>query len=1450
MALLLEAYAESTDSPNATSVGVGATIRGSRDGAAFGHNANVWNADGGIAVGAGSHAEAKYGIAVGVGSKVSRGDNNTAIGTKANVWGADSIAIGANAQNGKKGSVALGNNSVVTDDYQVSLGHSKGESYVDTYGKTITYKSDLNRKLTHVADGAIVNGSTEAVTGGQLAASGIIGGKTSGAVDDHGNQSSLSIALGQGSDAGTGYKNTVVGTNASTKGAAFATAIGNDASVYSGATRAVALGAGSAVQEGDMIWTVDGDKGVVSVGKSGKDGFTRRIVNVKAGVHDTDAVNVAQLNEVSNTVKAGYKLSIQQPDGSYATKEINPENNEVKVTSNNANLLANVQKDGQINVSLNDKLTGITSVNGLKIGNYDGAFVGLSTTGATDGKNVKIYNDGGVLADGDIKSSGDVQTLVAGTNAVRYSLNGVGQYTDDLKAAGIIAGTTKNDQNPGSYQIALGNGSVVNAEKGTALGSYAKVEKGASESVALGTGSVAGWGDVSKDGKLTDPRGVVSVGKSGQDGFTRRIVNVADGKNANDAVNKKQLDAVSKVANAGYTVSIDNPKGATQYTYTPGSTIKITGQNNNIQSSVDEKGIIHVNLNNDLNVNSVKANDISLTNNGVSRSFKDAGLLPGHAFGDEATVIGEKSTANAHGVALGYEAHTYKDWGTALGEWAQANAEGAVALGSGSIANEAHTVSVGSGKAGAPDATRRIVNVAAGIGGTDAVNVNQLNDSVNKATEGVVYWDNKKANTTINGVGLKGNGDLTATTATIAGLGFTNDANPYLGSNFYGPTLAANGSSLTFGGTGVALVGPAGANGYSNTLQIKPNDTTLTGNVTIVPQTNGNNTGNLELTTGKLLINKDGNEGGGLDATYFGSTGDFQSGYNRTTSKVSADENGVNLSYKFANSKDSTKDVTNTIAVNQNGVQLNGLNVSAKDATGLSKISNVAAGVAATDAVNRGQLDKVSADVTGLQGIVGDGNYTSTNYIAQGDTLTTAASKLDSQVKTNADEIDAFHTAGVIAGNTHDSQYALALGQGSDVTGDYGTAIGNQAVVNGFASLALGAHATVSGNNSVAIGFGSQATEDNVVSVGGYADGTQRRIVNVAAGVAKTDAATVGQVEQKISDATEGSVKWDKGTTDTINGVQVSGGKVTANNGISAGNGNFTVDKDGNVNIGNGNVSINASDGKITTKGDIYVNGDKKVATESYVDDKISDVNGQVTELSNKVTTNSKNIETNAQNIQKNASDITNINKTIGGTGENGALNLTNGKTTVEAGINKNTDDIKVNADNIANNKAEIEKNSERIGLLGGAVSKLDDRVDRVGAGAAALAALHPLDYDPANKWDFAAGYGNYEGASAVSIGTYYRPNENTMLSVGGSFGGGENMVNAGVSFKFGDGKSTTTTSRAAMAKTIDELQANNKSLQDTVTAQGKQLKDQDAKMKELEEKLQKLLDAQGVDKK
>ena len=147
----------------------------------------------------------------------------------------------------------------------------------------------------------------------------------------------------------------------------------------------------------------------------------------------------------------------------------------------------------------------------------------------------------------------------------------------------------------------------------------------------------------------------------------------------------------------------------------------------------------------------------------------------------------------------------------------------------------------------------------------------------------------------------------------------------------------------------------------------------------------------------------------------------------------------------------------------------------------------------------------------------------------------------------------------------------------------------------------------------------------------------------------------------------------------------------------------------------------------------------------------------------------------------------------------------------------------------------QVTANTESIYHMNGRISDLDNRVNKVGAGAAALAALHPLDFDPDDKWDFAVGYGNYRNANSVAFGAFYRPNEDTMFSLGTNFGNGENMFNAGLSFKIGQGGSGITTSKTAMAKTIS-------SLKDTVHKQDQKIEGlenvvdtQDKKIAELE---------------
>lgn len=161
-------------------------------------------------------------------------------------------------------------------------------------------------------------------------------------------------------------------------------------------------------------------------------------------------------------------------------------------------------------------------------------------------------------------------------------------------------------------------------------------------------------------------------------------------------------------------------------------------------------------------------------------------------------------------------------------------------------------------------------------------------------------------------------------------------------------------------------------------------------------------------------------------------------------------------------------------------------------------------------------------------------------------------------------------------------------------------------------------------------------------------------------------------------------------------------------------------------------------------------------------------------------------------------------------------ITLNEGGTTItNVAAGKNDMDA-VNYSQLKNVQQQVTNNSLAINNIGSKVGELDSRIDKVGAGAAALAALHPLDFDPDDKWDFAAGYGNYRGESAVAIGAFYRPNEDTMFSVGGTVGNDDNMVNAGVSFKIGQG-SGISTSRVAMAKEI-------KAMRDVVAKQDAQI--------------------------
>ena len=195
-------------------------------------------------------------------------------------------------------------------------------------------------------------------------------------------------------------------------------------------------------------------------------------------------------------------------------------------------------------------------------------------------------------------------------------------------------------------------------------------------------------------------------------------------------------------------------------------------------------------------------------------------------------------------------------------------------------------------------------------------------------------------------------------------------------------------------------------------------------------------------------------------------------------------------------------------------------------------------------------------------------------------------------------------------------------------------------------------------------------------------------------------------------------------------------------------------------------------------------------------------------DITNQINNNTTNINKNKTEINKNRDDI---NKNKDDIKKN------------RDDINKNRDDINKNAGNIANNTTNITKNTEDIKNIKGDVtniqnnitninnnmnsfkgdlSKMDKRIDKSVAGAAALAALHPLDFDPDAKWDFAAGYGHYRSGDAAAIGAFYRPNEDVQLSIGSTVGGDETVFNAGLSVKVG-AHSGVSRSRVAIGKEV-----------------------------------------------
>ncbi len=412
--------------------------------------------------------------------------------------------------------------------------------------------------------------------------------------------------------------------------------------------------------------------------------------------------------------------------------------------------------------------------------------------------------------------------------------------------------------------------------------------------------------------------------------------------------------------------------------------------------------------------------------------------------------------------------------------------------------------------------------------------------------------------------------------------------------------------------------------------------------------------------------------------------------------------------------------------------------------------------------------------------------------------------------------------------NTATADEAVAIGNGTTVTAESGVAIGVGSVADRVAGSEKGARGAFAPDIIPEEAVSTWTSTRGAFSVGYTVGNITRQITNVAAGSEDTDAVNVAQLKKALEsidvDAGAG-IKVEKITNGEKTTYKISTNIV----GSETATDKTTVDKTtvttNQTDTGNTDTSQGTTNGTNTKTGETVTVSTETKATHFGADGNQKadvkpggtlNVNGDgsniLTSISTSTSDNSSSIKVKL-NKDITVDSVTANSVKVGDTSiTTDGLTIKDGPSITKTGINGGDKKVThVAAGDISEkstdavNGSQLFATNQQVAQNAQSISKLGNRINKVGAGAAALAALHPLDFDPDDKWDFAAGYGNYNGENAAAIGAYYRPNEDTMLSVGGSFGNGENMVNAGVSLKLGQGNHVST-SKVAMAKEIKDL--------------------------------------------
>lgn len=822
---------------------------------------------------------------------------------------------------------------------------------------------------------------------------------------------------------------------------------------------------------------------------------------------------------------------------------------------------------------------------------------------------------------------------------------------------------------------------------------------------------------------------------------------------------------------------------------------------------------------------------------------------------------------------------------TILGYNANATVEGGVALGAGSVASldsgkvlnivgydpakvdhstditgtwksTAAAVSVGDAS---KNITRQITNVAAGKELTDAVNVAQL-----KAAQTHFYSVNSTDETAgnYNNDGAKGKNSLAAGVGALA----KGDNSVAIGTNAKAQNDAlAVGESASAGNNGIAIGMRANA-GYGQNMALGYYASVANG------VTNSTALGYGSQVTKRDILKSDGNDGVVSVGRSVGQSG--EKGMTRRIINVKAgvnDTDAVNVSQLKQRAQAATTEVvagTNIVSVTPNDKTADGhtiYTVNAKGTTvsgddnfnitpktdGVTNVTDYAISLNNTITIGSG-TGTHPITINGTDGVISGLTNTTWDKNANYSTSTKAATEAqlqkamnDAQKAAEANDTDTHVRAGTYAVTTFkDAAGKDTQGVALDVVDKTNTPVGKVTITDVAKASDVGDVSKLSqevqnaeGSTTVVEAINNVNTKvdnvDNKVGDLQYGEEGQTNVVTNGDSVTKA----IGDLDKAIGEAaTEAGKHTSVSTTDSNLSVQN-----IAKEGEAA---NYQISLNKNLNVDSVNVYSVTTAKKIATK-DLEATGSATIGKVTINADNKGTIGGLTNKIwdAKNITSGQAATEDQLQAATKNAVNYdgddsqtvtlredTTIKNVANTTIEEGSKNAVNAGTVYkETRVEK--DGIFIRQANTAGENLtaldhQVAANTESIYNINNRVSDLDNRVNKVGAGAAALAALHPLDFDPDDKWDFAVGYGNYRNANSVAFGAFYRPNEDTMFSLGTNFGNGENMFNAGLSFKIGQGGSGITTSKTAMARKIE-------SLEDTVDKQDKKIAELEALVKE-----------------